>query len=80
MFSSLLGATPAQIALAWLLRRSPSIVVIPGTSNPDHLRSNIAASEVAEQLTDTEVARLTALVDESQAVLDRPTPPTHSHR
>ncbi|WP_406144410.1 aldo/keto reductase [Streptomyces sp. NBC_01012] len=62
--------------MAWLLRRSPSIVVIPGTSDPDHLRSNIAASEVAGQLTDTEVAGLTALVDESQAVLGVPTPST----
>lgn len=70
-----LGAAPAQIALAWLLRRSPAIVVIPGTSSPDHLRSNLAASEVAERLTGTEVARLTGLVDESQAALDRPSPP-----
>jgi pyridoxine 4-dehydrogenase len=38
-----LGATSAQVALAWLLRRSPSMVVIPGTNNPDHLRSNVAA-------------------------------------
>ncbi|MEU8019665.1 aldo/keto reductase [Micromonospora parva] len=75
-----LGATPAQIALAWLLRRSPSMVVIPGTSSTDHLRSNIAASDVAEQLTDTEVARLTGLVDESQAVLGQPTPPADGHR
>ncbi|MFE3169935.1 aldo/keto reductase [Streptomyces sp. NPDC059224] len=75
-----LGATPAQIALAWLLRRSPSMVVIPGTSSTDHLRSNIAASEVAEQLTETEVARLTGLVDESQATLGQPAPPSHNHR
>ncbi|MEV7680072.1 aldo/keto reductase [Streptomyces sp. NPDC088341] len=67
-----LGATPAQVALAWLLRRSPAMVVIPGTTNPDHLRANIAASEVAENLTDAEVARLTGLVDESKAVIDQP--------
>ncbi|WP_261570858.1 aldo/keto reductase [Frankia gtarii] len=67
-----LGATPAQVALAWLLRRSPAMVVIPGTTNPDHLRANIAAAEVAENLTDAEVARLTGLVDESTAVIDQP--------
>jgi aryl-alcohol dehydrogenase-like predicted oxidoreductase len=67
-----LGATPAQVALAWLLRRSPAIVVIPGTKNPGHLRANIAAAEVAENLTDAEVARLTGLVDESKAELGQP--------
>jgi pyridoxine 4-dehydrogenase len=67
-----LGATLAQVALAWLLRRSPAMVVIPGTANPDHLRANISAADVAEHLTDAEVARLTDLVDESKAVLDRP--------
>jgi aryl-alcohol dehydrogenase-like predicted oxidoreductase len=67
-----LGASPAQVALAWLLRRSPAIVVIPGTANPDHLRANVAAAEVAEHLTDAEVARLTGLVDESKAVIDQP--------
>jgi aryl-alcohol dehydrogenase-like predicted oxidoreductase len=71
-----LGATPAQVALAWLLRRSPAIVVIPGTTNPDHLRANIAAAEIAEDLTDAEVARLTGLVDESKAVIDQPRQPT----
>jgi pyridoxine 4-dehydrogenase len=67
-----LGVTPAQVALAWLLRRSPAAVVIPGTSNSEHLRANIAAAEVAENLTDDEVARLTGLVDESKAALDQP--------
>jgi pyridoxine 4-dehydrogenase len=67
-----LGATPVQVALAWLLRRSPAMVVIPGTTNPDHLRAKIAAAEIAENLTDAEVARLTGLVDESKAVIDQP--------
>jgi pyridoxine 4-dehydrogenase len=67
-----LGATRAQVALAWLLRRSPAVVVIPGTTNPGHLRANIAAAEVASHLTDTEVARLTGLADESTAVLGQP--------
>jgi pyridoxine 4-dehydrogenase len=67
-----LGATPSQIALAWLLRRSPAIMAIPGTANPEHLRANVAATSIAEHLTDAEVARLTGLVDESKAVLDQP--------
>jgi aryl-alcohol dehydrogenase-like predicted oxidoreductase len=67
-----LSATPAQVALAWLLRRSPVMVVIPGTTNPGHLRANIAAAQIAESLTDAEVARLTGLVDESKAVIDQP--------
>ncbi|GAA1778680.1 hypothetical protein [Streptomonospora arabica] len=49
------------------------MVAIPGTTNPDHLRANVAAAEVAEHLTEAEVAHLTGLVDESRAVLD-PTP------
>jgi pyridoxine 4-dehydrogenase len=65
-----LGATPAQVALAWLLRRSPVVVAIPGTTNPDHLRANLASREVAEELTDHEVASLTALVDEASATFD----------
>ncbi|MFF9606344.1 oxidoreductase [Streptomyces sp. NPDC014684] len=39
-----LGASPQQVALAWLLGRSPNIALIPGTSSPDHLRENIAAA------------------------------------
>jgi aryl-alcohol dehydrogenase-like predicted oxidoreductase len=39
-----LNATPLQIALAWLLQRSPVILPIPGTSNPAHLEQNIAAA------------------------------------
>jgi len=68
-----LGVTPAQVALAWLLRRSPAMVVIPGTADPAHLRANVAAGPVAELLTEAEVERLTGLVDESRAVLDRST-------
>jgi pyridoxine 4-dehydrogenase len=67
-----LGVAPAQVALAWLLRRSPAVVVIPGTTNPGHLRANMAAAQIAENLTSAEVARLTGLVDESAAVLDQP--------
>lgn len=42
-----LGATPMQIALAWLLRRSPNILLIPGTSSLAHLRENLAAADLA---------------------------------
>ena len=38
-----LGATPMQVALAWLLHRSPNILLIPGTSSVAHLRENLAA-------------------------------------
>ncbi len=46
------GGTPAQIALAWLLRRSPVMVPIPGTSTLEHLEENVAAA--ALELTDAE--------------------------
>src|SRR6185312_10754293 len=39
-----LGATPSQVALAWLLRRSPNLLLIPGTSSEGHLRENLAAA------------------------------------
>jgi aryl-alcohol dehydrogenase-like predicted oxidoreductase len=42
-----LGATPMQVALAWLLRRSPNILLIPGTSSIAHLHENLAAAELA---------------------------------
>lgn len=41
-----LGATPMQVALAWLLRRSPNILLIPGTSSVAHLKENLAAGEI----------------------------------
>jgi len=41
-----LGASPHQVALAWLLRRSPTMVLIPGTSSLVHLRENIAAADL----------------------------------
>ncbi|MET8907088.1 aldo/keto reductase [Micromonospora sp. NPDC004551] len=50
------GATPAQLALAWLLRRSPVMLPIPGTSSVAHLEENIAAAEV--RLTDDEFEAL----------------------
>ncbi|WP_458071914.1 aldo/keto reductase family oxidoreductase [Rhodanobacter sp. BL-MT-08] len=41
-----LDATPMQVALAWLLQRSPNILLIPGTSSVAHLRENLAAAEI----------------------------------
>ncbi|WP_440072617.1 aldo/keto reductase [Streptosporangium sp. OZ121] len=51
------GATPSQLALAWLLRRSPVMLPIPGTSTVAHLEDNVAAATV--QLTDAEFDALT---------------------
>lgn len=44
--ASRLGATPMQVALAWLLRRSPNILLIPGTSSVAHLRENLATTNI----------------------------------
>jgi len=54
-----LGASPAQVALAWLLRRSPVMLPIPGTGSLAHLEENIAAAEL--QLDDATSAELRAL-------------------
>ncbi|MDP9232191.1 MAG: aldo/keto reductase, partial [Actinomycetota bacterium] len=42
-----LGATTFQVALAWLLRRSPNMLPIPGTSTVPHLEENVAAAALA---------------------------------
>lgn len=54
-----LGATPAQVGLAWLLAHAPNALLIPGTSDPEHLRENLAAGEL--ELPEEAVARLDAL-------------------
>lgn len=41
-----LQATPMQVALAWLLKRSPNILLIPGTSSPEHLQENLASAKL----------------------------------
>jgi aryl-alcohol dehydrogenase-like predicted oxidoreductase len=51
------GATPRQVVLAWMLARSPAVLVIPGTGSPTHLENNVAAAGL--ELTDEEVATLT---------------------
>jgi pyridoxine 4-dehydrogenase len=53
-------ATPSQLALAWLLKRSPVMLPIPGTSSTDHLESNTAAAGI--ELTDEEFDALTRAV------------------
>ncbi|HET7360101.1 MAG TPA: aldo/keto reductase family oxidoreductase [Rhodanobacteraceae bacterium] len=55
-----LGATPMQVALAWLLARAPNILVIPGTSSPAHLEENLAAVDLA--LADDVLAELDGVV------------------
>lgn len=54
------GATPSQLALAWLLRRSPVILPIPGTSSVAHIEENVAAASV--RLSDEEFEALTSAV------------------
>jgi pyridoxine 4-dehydrogenase len=53
-----LGASPMQVALAWLLRRAPNILLIPGTASLTHLRENLAAAELR-------------LPDDAMSTLDR---------
>ncbi len=56
------GCTPAQLALAWLLHKSPDIVPIPGTTKAEHLRENTASVDI--ELSDELIARLNALINE----------------
>jgi aryl-alcohol dehydrogenase-like predicted oxidoreductase len=58
-----LGATPMQVALAWLLQRAPNILLIPGTSSVAHLRENLAAADIA--LPPVALKALDALAGES---------------
>ena len=53
------GATPMQVALAWLLQRSGNILLIPGTSSPAHLQQNLASASL--QLPPAEIEKLDAL-------------------
>jgi aryl-alcohol dehydrogenase-like predicted oxidoreductase len=50
------GATTGQVALAWLLARSPVMLPIPGTGSPEHLEENVAAAGI--ELSDDEVEQL----------------------
>jgi pyridoxine 4-dehydrogenase len=55
-----LRATPMQVALAWLLRRAPNILLIPGTSSVAHLRENLAAPALI--LSEGDLAELNGIV------------------
>src|SRR6266436_2309515 len=61
-----LGATPMQVALAWLLHRSPNILLIPGTSSVAHLRENLAAAELT--LSPETLAELDEIADATVAM------------
>lgn len=54
-----LEATPMQVALAWLLQRSPNLLLIPGTSSVGHLRENLAAAEL--ELPEDALAKLNSI-------------------
>ena len=54
-----LGATPMQVALAWLLHRSPNVLLIPGTSSIKHLRENLAVADLV--LTPQMIAELDSM-------------------
>src|ERR1700738_1164934 len=56
-------ATPSQLALGWLLKRSPVILPIPGTSSVSHLEENVAAAEI--ELSDDELEKLSALGEQN---------------
>ncbi|TGQ64052.1 aldo/keto reductase family oxidoreductase [Mesorhizobium sp. M00.F.Ca.ET.186.01.1.1] len=60
-----LDATPMQVALAWLLQRSPNILLIPGTSSVGHLRENLAAADL--KLPADEIEVLNGIADEAKA-------------
>jgi pyridoxine 4-dehydrogenase len=55
------GASPSQLALAWLLRRSPVMLPIPGTSSVKHLEDNLAAAKI--ELTDEQFEALSNIAD-----------------
>ena len=59
-----IGATPMQVALAWLLYRAPNILLIPGTSSLGHLRENMQAARL--NLTDEVLAQLDAIGGEKR--------------
>jgi hypothetical protein len=54
-----INSTPMQVALAWLLHRSPNILLIPGTSSAEHLRENLKAAEL--QLSSKVIAELNTI-------------------
>jgi len=63
-----IGSSPMQVALAWLLQRSPNVLLIPGTSSVKHLRENLKAREL--RLTPEMVAQLDAIAAQSSRDVD----------
>src|SRR5581483_1095099 len=61
-----LGAKPMQVALAWLLHRSPNILLIPGTSSLAHLQENLSAGQL--KLSPPTLAELDGIAAEAVAV------------
>ena len=55
------GCTPAQLCLAWLMRKDPTLVSIPGTARPKHMRENAGAAQVS--LSDAIITRVDAVVN-----------------
>ena len=64
-----LGATPMQVALAWLLRRAENVLLIPGTSSVGHLRENLAAAEL--EIPEEEMGELEGIGAVKQGAGDR---------
>jgi pyridoxine 4-dehydrogenase len=63
--AAMLKATPMQVALAWLLQRSPNILTIPGTSSLSHLRDNLGAA--ALELPPDAIATLNSIAETVRA-------------
>jgi aryl-alcohol dehydrogenase-like predicted oxidoreductase len=60
------GVTPMQVALAWLMQRSPNILLIPGTSTRVHLRENLAAASI--KLPESVLTKLDAVAKDAVRV------------
>lgn len=60
------GVTPMQLALAWLMQRSPNMLLIPGTSTRTHLRENLAAANI--QLSEDVLDKLDGVVKDAKRV------------
>ena len=66
------GCTPAQLCLAWLMKKDPTLVSIPGTARPKHMRENAGAAEVT--LSDAIMASVDAVVNETTVTGSRYAP------
>lgn len=73
-----LNATPMQVAIAWLLRRSPNLLLIPGTSSTVHLRENLAAGEL--ELSHEVMQRLETIAEGVRGSKQADAPQSHGGR